>query len=439
MMEMIRIPGLKKDASRINKTQAKSSFIKCWVNLLPDSPAGEFGRSLPAALITLAVGSILLTPFLSFVSTRSLGTRDVEETFNEQYAADAGIEFGIWSILNSSTFRTQVDNFPGVPQPVSFPGTINGLSPTLTVTGIPIGNWYIRESAPRTIERGGSLAHTGGDRIYALRGNNSRDFGYYSISADQWFGLASTPGRVRQGGALVYGGGNFLYALRGRNTDNFWRYNISTNNWSSMEDTPLRVGAGGSLVYNGGNLIFAFRGNSRQFWRYNISSDSWSTRANAPANVWFGADLVHTGGNYIYAFQGNNQSNFWRYNISSNSWNTRQNAPDTVVDGGALAYFGGDYIYALRGTSTGFWRYTVTMDSWKELTVTPESVGRGGDLEFTHANGGFALRGGNQRDFWEFEVSPPRYDIHSQAGSVVTDARIEIDGAIKTILFWDIE
>lgn len=439
MMVIIRRSGSKKDLSRINKTQAKASFIKCWLNCLSDTIAGEFGRSLPAALITLAVGSILLTPFLSFVSSRSLGTLGAAKTFNEQYAADAGIEFGIWNILNSSTFRTQADNNPGSPQSISFPGSINSYIPTITVTAIPIGNWYLRRITPAPIERGGALAYAGGDRVYALRGNNSTNFGYYSISADQWFGLAATPGNVRQGGALVYGGGNFLYAFPGRNTDNFWRYNISANTWSSMEDTPERVREGGSLVYTGGNLIFAFRGNSNQFWRYNISSDSWSPRADAPATVRFGADLVYTGGNYIYAFQGNNQSNFWRYNISGNSWSSLQNAPDSVNNGGALAYYGGDDIYALRGTLTGFWRYAVTMDSWTELTVTPESVGRGGDLEFTHANGGFALRGGNQRDFWEFEVTPPRYDIHSQAGSVLTDARIEIDGVIKTILFWDID
>jgi len=438
-MVIIRRSGSKKDLSRTNKTQAKSSFIKCWLNRLSGVPAGEFGRSLPAALITLAVGSILLTPFLYFVSSRSLGTLEAEQTFNEQYAVDSGIEFGIWNILNSSTFRTQADANPGSPQSVSFPGSINGYIPTITVTALPIGSWYLRQFTPMSIERGGALAYGGGDRVYALRGNNSTSFGYYSISADQWFGLASTPGIVRQGGALVYGGGNFLYALRGRNTDNFWRYNISANTWSSMEDTPERVRAGGSLVYTGGNLIFAFRGNSNEFWRYNISSDSWSNRANAPATVRFGADLAYTGGNYIYAFQGNNQRNFWRYTISSNSWSSLQNAPDRVNNGGALAYYGGDYIYALRGTATGFWRYTVTMDSWTELTDTPESVGRGGDLEFTHANGGFAFRGGNQSDFWEFEVTPPRYDIHSQAGSVLTDARIEIDGATQTILFWDID
>jgi hypothetical protein len=60
-------------------------------------------------------------------------------------------------------------------------------------------------------------------------------------------------------------------------------------------------------------------------------------------------------------------------------------------------------------------------------------------LIFTQATTGFALRGGDEVDFWEFEVTPPRFDIHSDAGSVSTDVRIEIDSTTTSILFWDIE
>ena len=130
---------------------------------------------------------------------------------------------------------------------------------------------------------------------------------------------------------------------------------------------------------------------------------------------------------------------FWRYNISANSWSSMQNTPANVNNGGSLAYYSGGYIYALRGNSPDFWRYTVTINSWTALTNAPASIGRGGDMVFTHSEGGFAQRGGNRTDFWEFEVTPPRYDISSQAGSVTTDIRIEIDGSTNTILFWDID
>ena len=410
----------------------------------PDLPSrtilrSEGGKSLPAALITLAVGSLLITPFLAFVSSRSLGTSSASTVMASQYSADAGIEYGIWSVLNDSAFRSQVEANLGIPQALSFPGTLNGYTPTISVTGLPYGSWAIREPFPASIGPGASLAYLGGDRIYALRGGGSRHFRYYSISANSWSNLANTPEVVQRGGALVYGGGNYLYALRGRNTDDFWRYNISTNTWSVMDDTPNRVVQGGELVWTGGNTIYAFRGGREDFWAYDITSDSWSNLTDAPARVAYGSDLVYTGGNYIYALRGRNSRDFWRYTISTDSWISLQNAPANVNNGGALAYYSGGYIYAFQGTTTAFWRYTISTDSWSILAPTPAAVGRGGDLIFTESTKGFALRGGNQTDFWEFEVTPPRFDIHADTGSTTTDVRIELDGLNTTIIFWDIE
>jgi len=397
----------------------------------------ESGRSLPAALITLAVGSLLLTPFLSFVSSRALGTSSAAETFNEQYASDAGIEFGIWSLLNNPAFRTQVDINAGIAQPLAFPSPINSYTPTLSVTGLPIGSWYLRQFAPLTINSGGSLAYVGGDRVYGLRGNSTTTFDYYDIAANQWVSRRNTPESVGPGGDLVYTGGNFLYALSGNNKKYFLRYNIAGNSWEYMPETDKKVKAGGALAYSGG-YIYALQGNSRAFWRYDISDNSWADMADTLNPIKAGGDLVAVGGD-IYAFRGGNNPNFYKYNISSSSWSSLQNAPGGVSNGGSLAYFSGGYIYALAGNSTGFWRYTVTMNNWTVLTDTPSAVGLGGALEFTHSQGGFALRGGDNADFWEFEVTPPRYDISSQAGSVDTDARFEIDGSTYTILFWDID
>lgn len=424
--------------------RAGKNIFRTFLAGLPSPPPharirSEQGKSLPAALITLAVGSLLLTPFLAFVSSRSLGSRAAESAIAAQYAADAGIEFGIWSLLYDAAFRSQVDNNLGIAQPLPFPGTLNGFTPTMSVTGLPFGTWTIRQPAPADVNRGGALAYTGGDRIYALRGDNSRAFGYYSISGDSWSSLANTPQNVQQGGALAYGGGNTLYAFRGSNSDTFWGYNIATNNWSTLEPTPERVRQGSDLVWTGGDDIFAFRGANNDFWSYSILSDSWTVQANAPATVGYGSDLVYTGGNSIYAFCGNNQTFFWRYNISSDSWGSLANAPASVTDGGSLAYHSGSYIYALNGGGNVFWRYTIGTNTWSVLTSTPAAVGRGGDLLFTQATTGFAQRGGNQSDFWEFEVTPPRFDIHADAGSVATDVRIEIDGLNTSVLFWDIE
>lgn len=401
----------------------------------------ESGRSLPAALITLAVGSLLLTPFLSFVSTRSLGIRAANETLNEQYASDAGVEFGIWTLLNDNTFRAQADANPGTAYAVPFPENINGYSPSVTLTSVPIGEWFTRQdTSPRSIGPGGSLEYAGGNTLYALTGGLSTTFIRYNIATDSWNTRAPIPAWfVWLGSDLVYTGGNHLYATAGYFQRSFYRYNTSTNNWTARADTPNRIFYGGSLVYTGGNHIFAFQGSTRNFWRYSISNNNWTSRANAPAPVGNGAALVYTGGDFIYAFRGNNTNDFWRYQISTNNWTSRRNAPGPVSYGGALAYNGSNYIYALQGGTTSFWRYNIALNTWGTLVDTPNSIGYGGDLSFVDYDSGFAVRGGYQSDYWEFLITPPQYDIHSQAGSVETTARIELEGTNKQILFWDIE
>jgi len=395
----------------------------------------EAGKSLPAALITLAVGSLLLTPFLSFVSSRSLGSRGAERAFNTQYASDAGVEYAIWSLLNDPTFRAQADSNVSIPQTLAFPGTLNGYSPAISVTALPLGSWTVRQSTLVDVDSGGALAYPGANRVYILNGGG-RSYGYYNITTDSWVSLANAPFNVSQGGALVYGGGDFLYALEGGNSKGFWRYNTNTNNWIAMKDAPKKVKQGGDLVYTGGGKIYAFLGNSNQFWMYSAGDDDWTRQANAPNKVRFGSDLVYTGGKNIYALRGNS-SEFWHYDIDNDSWSTRQNTPAKVSAGGGLAYHSGSYIYGMEGGSNAFWRYTISSDSWTVLTPAPAKVSQGSDLIFTTATTGFATRGSKSTEFWEFEVTPPRYDIQAVSGSVTIDARIEINGNPISILFWD--
>ena len=66
----------------------------------------------------------------------------------------------------------------------------------------------------------------GGDLIYALRGDDSKDFWRYSISGDSWESLLDSPDKVKHGGALVYLSGD-LYAFRGDDRKEFWKYSVN--------------------------------------------------------------------------------------------------------------------------------------------------------------------------------------------------------------------
>ena len=64
---------------------------------------GEKGQALPIALAVLGIGALMIAPFLGHVSANLIGSRIYGEVVEEQYAADAGIEFGVWHLLSGTT------------------------------------------------------------------------------------------------------------------------------------------------------------------------------------------------------------------------------------------------------------------------------------------------------------------------------------------------
>jgi len=431
-------------SSRNKRTPGRLS----WLSVVLHS--GESGRSLPAALITLAAGALLLTPFLSFVSTRSLGGQALNETFNEQYAAEAGVEYAMWALINDSATRSQVDNNRGTEVSIPFPSTdtVNGYVPKLAVTGLPIGEWFVRQNtSPYPVDQGGALESSGGSQLYALVGGFDNRLLRYNANNDTWTTADIVPFFkprprpdlifVRNGSDLVYAGPNGLFALaRGWQSD--YLYNFNNDNWI---DLPNSVKNGGPLVYTGGYIYLLEMGGDK-FLRYNINNDQWKQMDKTPQSVGSGAALVYTGGSTIYALRGGNKTQFWRYDASDGpkgSWSSRSGTPAVVRAGGSLAYYSGDYIYALQGGSSHFWRYSRSGDTWEELVDTFEPIGVGGDLAFIDGNSGYALRGGDQTEYWEFLITAPRYDIESEVGSVDITARFELNGIDYPIIFWDIE
>jgi len=56
------------------------------------------GQALPLALIALAIGILVVAPFLSHAGSSLIGSRIYEQSIDEQYSADAGVEYAIWQI-----------------------------------------------------------------------------------------------------------------------------------------------------------------------------------------------------------------------------------------------------------------------------------------------------------------------------------------------------
>ncbi len=85
--------------------------------------SAQEGRTLALALIVLAVGCLLIPPFLAHISTNLLAIRATEEGLNEQYAADAGVEDALYRLANGEP----------VGEPFNTPTLVNGMPVTVTV------------------------------------------------------------------------------------------------------------------------------------------------------------------------------------------------------------------------------------------------------------------------------------------------------------------
>ena len=251
-----------------------------------------------------------------------------------------------------------------------------------TLQSLP-GSWVNEDNIPTSLGGGGSLAAVN-DQIYAFFGGNTKSFYRYDTTAasgsrwkttmtDNSTPLATPPDFIYGGGSLIYPGtGNFLYALQGNNQKNFWNYNLTTNVWTSMTQTPDPVGPGGSLTTDG-TFIYATPGNaSHEIWRYSIANDRWNNTSDGPLlestfydiGTSFTADLSNnpqktaggityiasgtSGGGELFVVTGNKSSSIMSGDIlrmpltGTNAykfplWNTPR-APITFGEGVALSY-----------------------------------------------------------------------------------------------------
>ena len=87
------------------------------------------------ALVALAVGVLLVSPFLSDVSANLLSSRHTDEKIADYYSADAGIEWGLWRLKNDPTLSASActDWTPLEPTPSSING---GSFPTTEICSV---------------------------------------------------------------------------------------------------------------------------------------------------------------------------------------------------------------------------------------------------------------------------------------------------------------
>jgi hypothetical protein len=97
----------------------------------------QSGQALPLAILALAIGSLVVAPFLGFASSDLIGSRVYGEAIARQSACDAGVEHAIWSLTKGSLAEQFAE--PGDEVIYQLDETINGATTTVTVTANATG------------------------------------------------------------------------------------------------------------------------------------------------------------------------------------------------------------------------------------------------------------------------------------------------------------
>jgi glucan 1,3-beta-glucosidase len=199
---------------------------------------------------------------------------------------------------------------------------------------ISSNSWETLANTPADQGEGDAITWVGLDNcIYATIGGEQRPtyFVRYDPFTNSWSEEPiDPPSGMGDGASLVWTGGDLLYALRGEFTEtipiyDFWCYNLTNAAWTVMADIPADpqnggiggVGDGGSLLYVGfwltehSNYIYALSGNQvneipdNRTYRYTISANMWERLDDLPFEIeyYVGCRLGYADG-CIYAWQG---------------------------------------------------------------------------------------------------------------------------------------
>ncbi|HHX66031.1 MAG TPA: hypothetical protein GX702_14215 [Chloroflexi bacterium] len=70
---------------------------------------GAGGNSLPMAMVTLMIGTLLVTPLLHFAGARQSADLRYARTIAEQHAAEAGLEYVLWRLVREPELREAIN------------------------------------------------------------------------------------------------------------------------------------------------------------------------------------------------------------------------------------------------------------------------------------------------------------------------------------------
>jgi hypothetical protein len=297
---------------------------------------------------------------------------------------------------------------------------VQSYEPWLLLRDIPRGSY-------KGVKNGAALAF-GNNKVFAFKGNNTREFYSYSYATNSWEERKPLPAgdkgkNVKDGGGLAFVNTyNLLFAIKGNKTKEFYVYYPELDSWERKKDIPGKKGASGGSglialsLANDTNYIILLKGNTKELYCYFVEKDSWLFLKELPGEKKFkkGSALT-TDNRYLYILKGKTNE-FFVYDIRKDSVEKKKDLPfigrslrkKKAKDGAALAC-DGERVYAFKGGNCDeFWVYDIGNDEWFELEPIPllpsnKKVKGGGALCYDPINKiVYAFKGSNTYEFWRY-------------------------------------
>ena len=223
-----------------------------------------------------------------------------------------------------------------------------------------------------------------GTKIYLINSGATTIFSFdMSAPANGWTSVTTSLktgsaalGNFGNGGGLAYvASSNRLYAVRGGNTREFYYLDLADNKWSNVAanylPTGMNVNTGGRIVAVGDNVYTLLGNGNSNFYKWD--GGAWSKMARAPFSPYYGTDLTSYNGK-IYALAGYYKSEFYEY--SGTTWR-RLNSLSSATPydlgtytGASIRIIGSNTLMITRGGVTSVGQ---SVASYEALTYTIDS------------------------------------------------------------------
>jgi hypothetical protein len=361
---------------------------------------GQSGQALPLAIAALAIGALVVAPFLGYAGSNLIGSQVYGQAITQQSACDAGVEHAIWSLTKGELAEQFTQAGDEVIYQLS--ESINNLTVSITVTANATGGGSAGDIADTIIDTlefdnangyEPSIINVYGE-VFAIAYRGTSGDGFLktiSINADGEIenSVINTLEFDNANGyepCIIYVSGNiYAIAYRGSANDGFLKtVSIDASGYigNSAIDTLEFDNSNGyepSIINVSGNVYaIAYRGPGNDGFLKTVSIDASGHIGNSAIDTLefdnsngYEPSIINVSGNiYAIAYRGPGNDGFLKTVAIDASGHIGNSAIDTLEFDTSNGYepsiinvYGDVFTIAYRGTSKGGYLKTVTIDA----------------------------------------------------------------------------